>query len=134
MSLNPNTYVKCPYCAMSYKDDTEEHRDAIAGHINLKHPDKPAVKRAKDFRVEIPSDDFNAPHHSKERLQKPEKTLEEGLETVLDKEDEVEAMKPKDTPPTAEEFNEKNKELKLTAKQKLRQKLEQQLKELNDSE
>ncbi len=146
MSLNPNTYVKCPYCAMSYKDDNEEHRDAIAGHINLKHPDQPKVKRAKDFRVEIPRYvQVNMPYKDDGTLTAtvsteepeyrvrsvPDKTLEEGFEEILDKEEEVEALKPRRyaeveiTPP---------KELKLSKKELLKAKYEQQLKELENSE
>ena len=55
MSLNPNEYVQCPYCVFRYLDDGSERvKDAIAGHINLKHKDKPKVKTGKDYVVEIP--------------------------------------------------------------------------------
>lgn len=34
-------YVQCPHCAMRYKHNTKVYRDAIEGHIELKHKDKP---------------------------------------------------------------------------------------------
>ncbi len=36
---NLNEYVKCPHCAMSYKGKSVVNKQAMAGHIALKHKD-----------------------------------------------------------------------------------------------
>lgn len=54
MSIGTIEYAECPYCPMKYKGKSKVNLDAIAGHIELKHKEKPAVKTGKDFVVEIP--------------------------------------------------------------------------------
>lgn len=107
MSLNANEYVRCPYCAMSYKHNNNANRDAIAGHINLKHKDKPRVKLGSDYVVSIP-------------VEADTVKISVGGNSVI-----VPTLKPiiaKDEPIL--------KPKELSKKEKLKQELEQKLKEL----
>ena len=63
-------YVSCPYCPFRYKHETTENFQAMAGHINLKHPDVPKVKTDKDFVIQIPQKDPKLANKEKAELKK----------------------------------------------------------------